>query len=209
MSNNKSAWFIPNPNYAGPPIELTCGRHTKDGRFIPKNAKLSPGIARLSRQPRRRIPMIGDPSQDARAIYEMHMREKRKATRIASATDTLIGRRVTFDPCQCGNRCALIGPGKGPHQGELRCQGCGKHRKWISHESYAEVGRFFAEIVDQFGCVPDDVTFRCPTAPQAEAPQRQPRARRDVEGRARFFPRQGKAESNDGTPFDDPVELCP
>ena len=80
------SWFCPAPGYSGPPIVLSCGRRTKDGRFIPKNVRLTPGIARLSRQPRRRIPMIGDPSQDARAIYEMHMREKRKAARIASAT---------------------------------------------------------------------------------------------------------------------------
>ena len=37
------SWFVPKPGYDGPPIELTCGRHTKDGRFIPKNVRLTLG----------------------------------------------------------------------------------------------------------------------------------------------------------------------
>src|SRR5262249_31659732 len=40
------------PDYAGPPIELVCGRHTASGRFIPKNVKLTPGISRLRKKPR-------------------------------------------------------------------------------------------------------------------------------------------------------------
>jgi hypothetical protein len=31
------SWFSPAPGYSGPPIVLSCGRHTKDRRFIPKN----------------------------------------------------------------------------------------------------------------------------------------------------------------------------
>jgi len=53
-------WFTPAPGYDGPPIELTCGRHTKSGRFIPKNVKLTPGISRLSKRPRTRIRMVDD-----------------------------------------------------------------------------------------------------------------------------------------------------
>ena len=52
MSNR--SWFIPKPGYDGPPIELTCGRHTKSGRFIPKNEWLTPGISRLSKHRRYR-----------------------------------------------------------------------------------------------------------------------------------------------------------
>ena len=74
-------WFVPKPGYDGPPVELTCGRHTKSGRFIPKNVKLTSGIARLSKTPRTRIRMAGDPSTDAREIYAMHMAQKRKAVR--------------------------------------------------------------------------------------------------------------------------------
>jgi hypothetical protein len=69
-------WFVPRPGYDGPAIELTCGRHTASGRFIPKNVKLTPGISRLSKKARRRIRMIGDPSTDVREIYEMHMAQK-------------------------------------------------------------------------------------------------------------------------------------
>ena len=74
MSNR--SWFIPKPGYDGPAIELTCGRHTKSGRFIPKNVWLTPGISRLSRN-WRRLPMVGDPSTDEQKIYEMHMAQKR------------------------------------------------------------------------------------------------------------------------------------
>jgi hypothetical protein len=60
---------------------LVCGRHTKSGRFIPKNVKLTSGITRLSKMPRTRIRMAGDPSADTREIYAMHMAQKRKAVR--------------------------------------------------------------------------------------------------------------------------------
>jgi hypothetical protein len=55
-------WFTPSPTYNGPPVELTCGRHTASGRFIPKNVKLTPGISRLGRNPRARFQMAGYPS---------------------------------------------------------------------------------------------------------------------------------------------------
>jgi hypothetical protein len=74
MSNR--SWFIPKPGYDGPPIELTCGRHTKSGRFVPKNVRLTPGISRLGKM-RQRLRMVGDPSTDERKIYEMHMAQKR------------------------------------------------------------------------------------------------------------------------------------
>ena len=55
-------WFTPALGYDGPRIELTCGRHTKSGRFIPKNVKLTSGITRLSKTRRTRIRMAGGPS---------------------------------------------------------------------------------------------------------------------------------------------------
>ena len=69
-------WFTPRPDYDGPPIELTTGRHNKKGRFIPENVFLT-GISRLSKH-WRRLPMVGDPSTDERKIYAMHMAEKRE-----------------------------------------------------------------------------------------------------------------------------------
>jgi hypothetical protein len=69
-------WFVPRPGYDGPPIELTCGRYTKAGRFIPKNVSLTGGPRRLSKKPRRRVRMVGDQSTDEREIYAMHMAQK-------------------------------------------------------------------------------------------------------------------------------------
>jgi hypothetical protein len=155
MSNNKTprAWFIPNPNYAGPSIELTCGRHTKDGRFIPKNVRLTPGISRLSRMPRRRIPMVGDPSQDAREIYTAHLVQKRKAGAADPAADPLIGRSVALDaPCRrCGSAAAIIRPAPPPHAAVLHCVDCGTHRQWIARANYAAIREFAAEIATRFG----------------------------------------------------------
>jgi hypothetical protein len=37
----------------------------------------------------------------------------------------------TEQPC-CDNVC-VVRPGKGPHVGQLRCAGCGRHRGWLSH----------------------------------------------------------------------------
>jgi hypothetical protein len=61
--------------YDGPPIELRCGHHTKAGRFIPRNIKLTPRI-RVWRKPRS-TRMVGDPSRDEKQIYELHMQLKR------------------------------------------------------------------------------------------------------------------------------------
>ena len=67
------SWFEPHPGYDGPPIVLTCGRHTAGGRFIPKNVKLSP----IARKRIRSGLMVADPSRDQREIYAMHMAQKR------------------------------------------------------------------------------------------------------------------------------------
>jgi hypothetical protein len=70
-------WFVPRPGYDGPPVVLGHGHWTKSGKFIPKNVKLSPNrISRLSKKPRTRIRMAGDPSTDEREIYAMHMAQK-------------------------------------------------------------------------------------------------------------------------------------
>jgi hypothetical protein len=70
-------WFTPAPGYDGLPIELTAGWHDRNGKFHPKHVKRSPGISRLSRKPRARIPMVGYPRNNEWAIYEMMMAEKR------------------------------------------------------------------------------------------------------------------------------------
>jgi len=36
-------------------------------------------------------------------------------------------------PCEkCDGRIGMVGPGKGPHAGELRCQRCLTHSRWIT-----------------------------------------------------------------------------
>jgi hypothetical protein len=71
-------WFVPRPGYDGPAIELVHGHWTASGKFVPRNVKLSPQrISRLSKKPRTRLRMAGDPSTDEHEIYAMHMREKR------------------------------------------------------------------------------------------------------------------------------------
>jgi len=69
-------WFEPHPKYDGPPIELTCGRHSKSGRFIPRNIKLTPRT-RVWRKPKL-TRMVGDPSRDEREIYALAMKRKRE-----------------------------------------------------------------------------------------------------------------------------------
>jgi hypothetical protein len=68
-------WFTPRPGYDGPPIELTCGHHSKSDRFIPKHVRLTSRtrVWRKSRTTR----MVGDPSRDEVEIYAMHMAAKR------------------------------------------------------------------------------------------------------------------------------------
>jgi hypothetical protein len=79
----------------------------------------------------------------------------------APQPDPLIGRTVTMDaPClACGSTTALIGPGRGPHLGELRCRSCNKHRQWISRESYTAIAKFVAKIANTFGA-PETINFR-------------------------------------------------
>jgi hypothetical protein len=74
--------------------------------------------------------------------------------------DPLIGRAVTMDtPCRaCGSATALIGPGGGPHLGELRCSSCNKHRQWIGRSSYTAIAKFVAKIADTFGA-PETIKF--------------------------------------------------
>ena len=155
------SWFSPAPGYSGPPIVLSCGRHTKDGRFIPKNVRLTPGISRLSRMPRRRIPMVGDPSQDVREIYTAQLVQKRKARAADPAADPLIGRSVALDaPCrQCGSATAIIRSAPPPHVAALHCVDCGTHRQWIARADYAAIREYVVEIAARFGEV-GAISFR-------------------------------------------------
>src|SRR5690349_11421012 len=161
------SWFSPAPGYSGPPIELTCGRHTKDGRFIPKNVSLTRGISRLSKMPRRWIPMIGDPSQDAREINAAHLVQKRKARAADPAADPLIGRSVVLDaPCRrCGSATAIIRSAPHPHAAALHCADCGTHRQWMARADCAAIREFVVDIAARFG-EPRAISFRRATQRQ-------------------------------------------
>ena len=70
---------------------------------------------------------------------------------------TLLGLKVKLDrpidrerPC-CRNVC-IIGAGKGPHPGELRCADCGQHRGWLSKST--------AQWIEHVA-----TRFRAPTTP--------------------------------------------
>jgi len=80
-------------------------------------------------------------------------------TAATSPADPLIGHAVTLDPCDnCAATVAIIGPGRGPHLGELRCSSCNKHRQWISRSSYAAIAKFVAKIAGTFGA-PETIKF--------------------------------------------------
>jgi hypothetical protein len=147
------SWFSPARGYRGPPIVLSCGRHTIDGRFIPKNVRLTPGVSRLSRMPRQRIPMVGDPSQDEREIYTAHLVQKRKAGAADSAADPFIARRFALNaPCRrCGSATGIIRSAPPPHAAALHCVDCGTHRQWIARADYAAIRELVVEIAARFG----------------------------------------------------------
>ena len=56
---------------------------------------------------------------------------------LEESNDTPFGLVVTLqDACFCGARCGVIR--RGPHVAELRCEGCGRHRSWMSRQSFNE-----------------------------------------------------------------------
>jgi hypothetical protein len=74
---------------------------------------------------------------------------------------TLIGLKVKLDrpvdrehPC-CRNVC-VIGAGKGPHAGELRCADCGQHRGWISKPT----AQWIESVMARFGAPTTPIVVR-------------------------------------------------
>jgi hypothetical protein len=71
--------------------------------------------------------------------------------------DQLVGSQVKLpDPCECGCGIATVGPGKAQHKASLTCASCGRHRGWLSHNTYA----FIAEIINKFGCPTTPIVIR-------------------------------------------------
>jgi len=60
---------------------------------------------------------------------------------------TLTGLLVKLDRPTCCQNICVIGPGKGPHTGELRCTDCNQHRGWLSQETAC----WIASVIATFG----------------------------------------------------------
>jgi hypothetical protein len=92
-------------------------------------------------------------------------------TRDLFGEPTLIGLKVKLDrafdrerPC-CLNLCT-IGPGRGPHAGELTCTDCGQHRGWLSKST----ARWIERVVTRFGAPATSIVVRASTLEQQEVP---------------------------------------
>ena len=80
---------------------------------------------------------------------------------VSEPPSPLVGLRVRLDrpidrdkPC-CRNVCE-IGPGKGPHVGELFCADCGQHRGWLSKST----GHWIENVVSRFGAPTTPIVIR-------------------------------------------------
>src|SRR5258708_2651574 len=82
----------------------------------------------------------------------------------------LVGLKIKLDrpvdreqPC-CRNVC-VIGAGKGPHAGELRCADCGQHRGWLSQST----AQWIEHVATKFGAPTTPIIVRkSEEAPPAE-----------------------------------------
>jgi hypothetical protein len=64
--------------------------------------------------------------------------------------------RTTDREQPCCENIAVIWPGKGPHAGELRCDGCGRHRGWLPREALD----FLTDLSQRFGAPAEPLTLR-------------------------------------------------
>jgi hypothetical protein len=88
---------------------------------------------------------------------------------------TLIGLKVQLDrpvdrerPC-CKNICT-IGPARGPHAGEFRCSGCGRHRGWLSRSTAG----WIESVITRFGAPDTPIVVRKAHTFEEEAPDTDP-----------------------------------
>ena len=63
----------------------------------------------------------------------------------------------------CCRNLAIVGEGKGPHAGALRCADCGQHRGWISKSTAA----WLSNVVNRFGA-PAIITVRTTALTETE-----------------------------------------
>jgi hypothetical protein len=84
---------------------------------------------------------------------------------------SLLGLKIRLDrpvdrdqPC-CRNIC-VIGAGKGPHAGELRCADCNRHRGWLSKHT----ADWIENVAARFGAPTTPIIVRKAYTYQEEAP---------------------------------------
>lgn len=76
-----------------------------------------------------------------------------------------LDRPVDRDRACCGN-IFIIGPGKGPHAGELSCADCGQHRGWISNAT----AYWIESVVARFGTPATPISVRKSHTHEEEVP---------------------------------------
>jgi hypothetical protein len=70
--------------------------------------------------------------------------------------------RLPEIPC-CTTDVAVLGPGKGPHAGELKCQACGRHRRWMPAGAFDLLQKFTDELTRLIGPGEDIPVMRAST----------------------------------------------
>jgi hypothetical protein len=76
-----------------------------------------------------------------------------------------LDRPVDREQACCRNIC-VIGNGKGPHAGELRCADCDQHRGWLSKAT----AQWIEHVVTRFGAPTTPIVVRRSHTYEEEAP---------------------------------------
>jgi hypothetical protein len=86
---------------------------------------------------------------------------------LTASSTSVVGLEVILPrPCQCGEPLAVIGSSRGPHHACLRCCRCGRHRGWLSAETF----RFLSNAIDNFGPPTEPITVTMNSRMSADAP---------------------------------------
>src|SRR6266481_1500172 len=70
----------------------------------------------------------------------------------------------------CCDNLAIVGPGKPPHAGELRCAGCNAHRGWLPQATL----NFIIDMTGRFGAPPEPIVLRQQQKEKAMAFEQKP-----------------------------------
>jgi hypothetical protein len=104
----------------------------------------------------------------------------------ATAPSTGIVGLIVVPPSRCpscSSPNATIGSSAGPHAARLTCIGCGRHRGWLSAESFG----FIAEIANKFGRPTTPIVIRRPVPPvTAEEPGHSAQSQPPIKGESQM-----------------------